>query len=97
MGQGGSRDTYHDDPFDVSALSEELKDLLLRGEEGHVADVESGRLLEKLLLLVPGALEVLVAVGAQLGRSHGYLVTSLECQRLLVTSTSLVSDESQRV
>ena len=41
----------HDHPLHLAALAEELVDLLLRGVEAHVANIESGSLSQQTLLL----------------------------------------------
>ena len=68
--------TYHDDSFNVSALSKELKELFFSREERHVADVQSRWLLQQLLLVGPGAFEVLIAVRTQVSQGHFDLTPS---------------------
>lgn len=46
----------HDNPLDIPALGEELLDLLLRGVEGQVADIERGGNLQRFLLQLPATL-----------------------------------------
>ena len=60
----------HDDALDVAALAEELVELLLGGVVGEVADVQRRALPQQLLLLVPGPLEMLVPVRAQVHSGH---------------------------
>lgn len=46
----------HDNPLDISALGEELLDLLLGGVEGQVADIQRGGNLQGFLLQLPATL-----------------------------------------
>lgn len=46
----------HDNPLDISALGEELLDLLLGGVEGQVADIQRGGNLQGFLLQLPAPL-----------------------------------------
>lgn len=46
----------HDNPFDISALGEELLDLLLSGVEGQVADIQRGGNLQRFLLQLSATL-----------------------------------------
>ena len=55
----------HDDALDVASSAEKLVYLLLGGVEGQIAHIERGALREQALLLGLGALELLVAVGAE--------------------------------
>merc|ERR1719443_2571087 len=60
----------HHHPLHFPAHPEQLVDLLLRGVEGHVADVQRRGLSQQPLLLPSRSLEMLVAITTQINSSH---------------------------
>lgn len=61
----------HDQPLDLAALAEQLIDLLLGREERQVANIESGRMSERVLGWLFGLDGIFFAVAAALELSSG--------------------------
>lgn len=71
----------HDQPLDLAALAEQLVDLFLSREERQVADVESGRIGERIFRGLLGLDRILIAVTAALELSMEWFSDVLDCAR----------------
>lgn len=81
----------HDQPLDLAALAEQLVDLFLGCEERQVADIEGGRIGERVLRGLLGLNRVLLTITTALELSRGWVSNYLDCAHGAHGETSISS------